>query len=416
MFSSVAHLARANPFNTPHLQLVHDGLGDFRSSPPGPTGQPRRPRNLAAAAVEGEIRPCPIQSCGLLVVRPAFEAWTRLAGQGRTSPARCIVGRRPVAYPGISAFSTIEYSCEFGSAKYYALCGFGGVLSCGLTHTAVVPLDLVKCRMQVDPQKYKGIFNGFSVTLKEDGVRGLAKGWAPTFLGYSMQGLCKFGFYEVFKVLYSNMLGEENTYLWRTSLYLAASASAEFFADIALAPMEAAKVRIQTQPGYANTLRDAAPKMYKEEGLKAFYKGVAPLWMRQIPYTMMKFACFERTVEALYKFVVPKPRSECSKPEQLVVTFVAGYIAGVFCAIVSHPADSVVSVLNKEKGSSASLVLKRLGFKGVWKGLFARIIMIGTLTALQWFIYDSVKVYFRLPRPPPPEMPESLKKKLGLTQ
>ena len=51
-----------------------------------------------------------------------------------------------------------------------------------------------------------------------------------------------------------------------------------------------------------------------------------PLWGRQIPYTMMKFACFERTVEALYKYVVPKPRSKCSKPEQLVVTFIAGYI------------------------------------------------------------------------------------------
>ena len=73
-------------------------------------------------------------------------------------------------------------------------------------------------------------------------MRGLARGWAPTAIGYSMQGLCKFGFYEVFKHLYSNMLGEENAYLWRTSLYLAASASAEFFADIALAPMEAAKV------------------------------------------------------------------------------------------------------------------------------------------------------------------------------
>ena len=42
-----------------------------------------------------------------------------------------------------------ETSCEFGSAKYYALCGFGGILSCGITHTAVVPLDLVKCRIQV---------------------------------------------------------------------------------------------------------------------------------------------------------------------------------------------------------------------------------------------------------------------------
>nr|DBA31015.1 TPA: hypothetical protein GDO54_006930 [Pyxicephalus adspersus] len=304
-----------------------------------------------------------------------------------------------------------EYSCEYGSAKFYAFCGFGGILSCGLTHTAVVPLDLVKC-----PIQYKNIFNGFSVTLKEDGVRGLAKGWAPTFIGYSMQGLCKFGFYEIFKILYANILGEENAYMWRTSVYLAASASAEFFADIALAPMEAAKVRIQTQPGYASTLRQASPRMYAEEGLWAFYKGVSPLWMRQIPYTMMKFACFERTVEVLYKYVVPKPRSECSKSEQLVVTFVAGYIAGVFCAIVSHPADSVVSVLNKEKGSTALEVLKQLGPKGVSKGLTALIIMIGTLTALQWFIYDSVKVYFRLPRPPPPEMPQSLKKKLGLTQ
>ncbi|KAJ8392323.1 hypothetical protein AAFF_G00076870 [Aldrovandia affinis] len=39
-------------------------------------------------------------------------------------------------------------SCEFGSRKYLVLCGFGGILSCGTTHTAVVPLDLVKCRMQ----------------------------------------------------------------------------------------------------------------------------------------------------------------------------------------------------------------------------------------------------------------------------
>lgn len=328
------------------------------------------------------------------------------------TPAKCDSGSSLPATRNIVAASSEENSCEFGSGKYYALCGFGGILSCGITHTAVVPLDLVKCRIQVNPDKYKGVFSGFRLTVQEEGFRALGKGWAPTAIGYSMQGLCKFGFYEVFKIFYSDLIGEENSFTYRTSLYLAASASAEFFADIALAPMEACKVRIQTQPGWAMTLREGFPKLMKEEGIRGFYKGLPPLWLRQIPYTMMKFSCFERTVEALYKYAVPKPRSDCTKSEQLVVTFVAGYIAGVFCAIVSHPADTVVSKLNTDSGSTAIGAAKELGMAGLWKGLGPRIIMIGTLTALQWFIYDSVKVYFRLPRPPPPEMPESLRRKL----
>jgi solute carrier family 25 phosphate transporter 3 len=332
-------------------------------------------------------------------------------------------GRTPISFPGLRSAncdaaglpgkSIEKYSCEFGSGKYYALCGLGGILSCGTTHTAVVPLDLIKCRLQVNPIKYKGIFSGFSTTVKEEGVRALGKGWAPTLIGYSAQGLGKFGFYEIFKVVYSGFIGEELSYTWRTSLYLAASASAEFFADILLAPMEATKVRIQTMPGAPPTLRGCAPMIYKAEGIRGFYKGLPPLWMRQIPYTMMKFACFERTVELLYKHVVPKPRNQCTYAEQLTVTFVAGYIAGVFCAIVSHPADSVVSKLNQSSGSSAVDIAKKLGWSGLWKGLTASIIMIGTLTGLQWFIYDSVKVAFRMPRPPPPEMPESMKLRLA---
>lgn len=311
------------------------------------------------------------------------------------------------------ATAAAQEPVAYGTPKYYLLCSFGGLLSCGLTHTAVVPLDLVKCRIQVNSAKYKSIVNGFKVSVAEEGLRGLAKGWGPTFIGYSIQGVGKFGFYELFKAVYANLIGEENTYLWRTTLYLAASASAEFFADIGLAPFEAVKVRIQTQPGWANTMREGFPKLYKEEGVTGFYKGLAPLWMRQIPYTMMKFACFERTVEALYKYVVPKPREQCSKGEQLTVTFAAGYIAGVFCAVVSHPADTVVSKLNNEKGATAIDVVKKIGFAGLWKGLGPRIIMVGTLTALQWFIYDTVKVILNLPRPPPPAMPESLKKKLA---
>lgn len=37
-----------------------------------------------------------------------------------------------------------HYSCEYGSVKYYIYCGIAGMLSCGVTHTAVVPLVSIK--------------------------------------------------------------------------------------------------------------------------------------------------------------------------------------------------------------------------------------------------------------------------------
>jgi hypothetical protein len=68
--------------------------------------------------------------------------------------------------------------------------------------------------------------------------------------------------------------------------------------------------------------------------------------------TMMKFASFETIVETIYKHAVPTPKSECSKQFQLGISFAGGYIAGVFCAIVSHPADNLVSFLNNAKGAT----------------------------------------------------------------
>lgn len=127
--------------------------------------------------------------------------------------------------------------------------------------------------------------------------------------------------------------------------------------------------------------------------LRSLFKGIKPLWGRQIPYTMMKFGAFENTVQAIYKYAMPKPKSECSKGEQLGVSFAAGYIAGVFCAVVSHPADNLVSKLNAQKGATVGDIVKEMGWYALFtRGLGLRIIMIGTLTGLQWGIYDAFKV------------------------
>lgn len=145
------------------------------------------------------------------------------------------------------------------------------------------------------------------------------------------------------------------------------------------------------------------------------YKGLYPLWARQIPYTMTKFATFEDSVKQIYK-VMGREKSSFNKTQQTGVSFLGGYIAGIFCAVVSHPADVMVSKLNADRpreffpflyifselyglltlvplfsaGESAtqavSRIYKQIGFMGLWNGLFVRIIMLGTLTGFQWMM------------------------------
>jgi solute carrier family 25 phosphate transporter 3 len=259
----------------------------------------------------------------------------------------------------------------------------------------VTPLDLIKTRRQVDSKLYKSNMQGWSMVYRHEGLRGIFTGWGPTFFGYSAQGAFKYGWYEFFKKTYSDMAGEEAAYKYKTSLYLAASASAEFLADIALCPFEAVKVRMQgTMPNpYTGTFHGISSVMAKE-GVSGLYKGIYPLWARQIPYTMMKFASFETIVEMIYNRL-PKEKNEYSKAAQTGVSFTGGYLAGILCAIVSHPADVMVSKLNAYRepgegfGVAMGRIYKDIGFKGLWNGLPVRIVMIGTLTGLQWMIYVS---------------------------
>lgn len=112
---------------------------------------------------------------------------------------------------------------------------------------------------------------------------------------------------------------------------------------------------------------------------------------------MVKFGAFENIVRYFYRNVFTSPKETYSKKQQLGIVFLSGYISGILCAIISHPADTMVSIINK-KSSNAPLgdqvrgIYKDIGFKGLWNGITARIIMVGTLTGLQWYIYDSFKV------------------------
>lgn len=186
----------------------------------------------------------------------------------------------------------------------------------------------------------------------------------------------------------------ENAIAYRTFVYLAASASAEIIADVVLCPFECVKVRVQTAApgsGISSSFLPTYRSIVQTEGVAGLFKGLKPLWGRQVPYTMVKFATFERTVEAMYKYIFTAPKETYSDSTKLSITFASGYIAGVFCAVVSQPADTLVSLMNKDPNANMNELIKQNGLRGLYKGLGVRVMMVGTLTGLQWWIYDGFK-------------------------
>lgn len=240
------------------------------------------------------------------------------------------------------------------------------------------------------------MIGGFRQVIAKEGAGALLTGAGPTFAGYFLQGAFKFGGYEFFKQQSISLLGYEAASQNRTAVYLASSACAEFFADIALCPLEATRIRLVSQPNFATGLVSGFTKIAKEEGVGAFYNGFGPILFKQIPYTMSKFVVYEKVAETVYAKFVDK--ATASNGMNTVVNLGSGLIAGFAAALVSQPADTMLSMINKTQGlpgegttSRLIKIAKDLGFRGSYSGIGARLFMVGTLTAGQFAIYGDIK-------------------------
>ncbi|KAJ3221852.1 hypothetical protein HK099_003036 [Clydaea vesicula] len=284
--------------------------------------------------------------------------------------------------------------------KYFLTGALGGGICCAITHGALTPVDVVKTRIQLDPQTYnKGMVGGFKQIVAKEGAGALLTGFGPTAVGYFIQGWFKFGGVEFFKVKTAQFLGTRDAWNNRYSIYLASAAAAEFIADIFLCPLEATRIRLVSNPTYASGLITAFPKIIKDDGfVRGFYSGFGPILFKQIPYTMAKFAVQGATAEKIYGALGKTPEQMTSS-QNFNISVASGVVAGVAAAIISHPADTLLSMINKSptaggSGSTTSRLLnlaREVGFKKLClTGLGARCVMIGTLTAGQFGIFDLV--------------------------
>jgi solute carrier family 25 phosphate transporter 3 len=281
---------------------------------------------------------------------------------------------------------------------YYLKGAAAGGICCSITHAALTPVDVVKTRIQIDPVKYnRGLIGGFKQVVAEEGAMSLTTGLGATAAGYFIQGWFKFGGVEFFKINAVQAMGEEKAWANKTPIYLASAAAAETIADVFLCPLEAVRIRSVADPEFCDGLADGFSKMLKTEGIGGFYAGLGPILAKQVPYTMAKFAVQGSAADAIYNSMGKSP-ADLSSGQNIGVSLASGVVAGVAAAIISHPADTLLSKINKAgAGGDGPLVqrlgniAKEVGFVNLCTvGLIPRCVMIGTLTAGQFGIFDTV--------------------------
>jgi solute carrier family 25 phosphate transporter 3 len=241
------------------------------------------------------------------------------------------------------------------------------------------------------------LVGGFRTVIAEEGVAALATGLGATAVGYFIQGWFKFGGVEYFKIKAATSLGEQKAWENKTAIYIGAAAGAETIADIFLCPLEAVRIRSVSDPEFCTGLLDGFQKMAATEGIGGFYAGLAPILAKQVPYTCAKFVVQGSVADSMYAGMGKTP-AEVSSTTALGVSLLSGVIAGVASAIISHPADTLLSKVNKKGAGGDGPMMTRLmniareiGFtKLLTVGLAPRCVMIGTLTAGQFGIFDTV--------------------------
>ncbi|KAI8895345.1 mitochondrial carrier family [Globomyces pollinis-pini] len=283
--------------------------------------------------------------------------------------------------------------------KYFVESALSGAVCCGVTHAAITPIDVVKTRIQLEPTVFRnGMFNAFSTIVRQEGLRGLTTGMGPSVAGYIAQGWFKFGGVELFKIKAAEYVGERQAFKHQTAIYLSTAAAAEFIADIFLCPLEATRIRLVSNPQYANSIFSAMSRIVRTDGfLSGFYAGFGPILMRQIPYTMTQFTVQGFTSDQMYVSAGIQP-AEATEAQLLGISLTSGVIAGLAAAIVSHPADNLLSLINKPGAGGNGSTISRLmtltrdtGLKNLFTvGLGPRCVMIGLLSAGQFVVYDAI--------------------------
>lgn len=293
---------------------------------------------------------------------------------------------------------TVQISLNGIDPRYF----LSGGLCASISHGITTPIDVVKTRIQSDPQKYDGldIVGASKVVLKDDGYGALLKGFGPTVMGYGLEGAAKFGLYESLKPTLAEMLnlGTPNV------AYIIASVIAGGAASVILCPLERTRIRLVTDPDFSKyNILTGIQRLIEESGAINLFYGLPAMLSKQCPYTLGKQVTYDTVCAALYSMATNAKEAST----KIEVSLLAASCAAIVACILSQPGDVILTETYKEKDCSSptnsfskvvtTIYTERQGMSGFYTGLVARLIQVGGIITSQLLLYDFIKQSLGLP-------------------
>lgn len=166
--------------------------------------------------------------------------------------------------------------------------------------TLVAPLECLKVRMQTDlkGEKYNGMLRTASLIIREEGFLSIYSGLWATIARQAWGLALKFSGYGAFKDLFAAMNADSATEL-RPWQHAASGFGANIIVAVLNSPPDVVKTRLQdAKSPYTGTI-DCIRKIWKQEGLKSFFRGSTMRAVRIAPGGAVQFSVSEAVLKWL---------------------------------------------------------------------------------------------------------------------
>ncbi|XP_055374980.1 mitoferrin [Condylostylus longicornis] len=260
-----------------------------------------------------------------------------------------------------------------------------GAIAGVLEHCVMYPLDSVKTRMQsLSPQTSSySIGRTLSNMIKKEGILRPVRGVTAVVAGAGPAHAFYFATYEFTKESMTKFTTNNHFN------YIFSAVTATLIHDGISNPTEVIKQRMQMYNSPYKSVIQCMRGVYKNEGIKAFYRSYTTQLVMNLPHQSIHFMTYE-----FFQNMLNHDR-KYNPP----VHVVAGGAAGACASAITTPLDVVKTLLNTQetgtKGMSDAIrkIYNMAGPLGFFKGLGARVLYSMPATAICWSSYEFFKFY-----------------------